>query len=125
MDEFGKAVTRAFSTKVTGTLHPIKRGSGQDTYALVRAQLRSVGHPNWEERVHRSDLEKPKTTSAIFCFGTDAVPDNVGMSARVRRSLDPSTNIMCVWMFCLFHKGHLISDIESFAGSLGQIHVAR
>ena len=99
------------TAKITGELQTVHFGTGSETYLLVKNELRSVGISNWEERVQEAQrLADPiHGRVSVFCFGTDAGPDNIGMTMRVRRAVYLCLTVMFIWVFCMFHQGHLVS----------------
>ena len=97
-------MAQLYTKTITGTLQTVLYGTGKETYALVKAELASVGIDDWEAERRRADANL-----CIFCFGTDAGPDNLGMAMRVRTATAPFALLAFLWTFCLFHQGHLIS----------------
>ena len=105
----------------------LRRGSGAETYNLVRSELASIGADDWEARARniaeetdaiadKAGAEADQAVQAVqrvvYCFGSDAGPDNVGMLNRIRTYFQNVLHMMFVWNFCLFHRVHLISKAQ-------------
>ena len=109
VDDFSSEVR---TMKTSGDLQVVNDSSGHETYNLVKAELRSVGAPSWEECARRALEAGEDNAPTVFLFGTDAGPDNIGMARRVKTALLRCDAVMFVWSFCLLHRAQLIAKAQ-------------
>ena len=106
--------TMVSTQRTTGDLQYVRSGTGAELYNLVKRELNSVEIPDWDERLERhaaagaDDVANRKHLD-VFCFGTDAGGENIGLAGKLHTRLKDSMSTMFIFVFCLLHQGHLIS----------------
>ena len=88
----------------------VEDGSGAETYAIYKAQFKSVRCPTWEDRV--ADASQHKDRISVFNFGLDKGSDNVGALGRIRTYLSDIVTIMFCVVFCFAHGLHHIVEAQ-------------
>ena len=85
-------------------LQTIKLGTADETYALVKEEIRSTGAPTWEERAAQAD---PHLRS-VYLLGLDNGPDNGPLPRKIRNCISGCPYVMYGVVWCLFHQGQLV-----------------
>ena len=92
------------SSREAGDLQIVKQGDGEETYALMQAELKSLGVSTWDARCTCPQAG----VASAFIFGLDNGPDNVGAMKRVRGACKQNGHVMFAVVWCTFHQSHLI-----------------
>jgi hypothetical protein len=93
-------------THASCDLHIVRTGTGEETYIIVKDEMKSVGCPTWDDKVAAAALN-PNLLSH-FGFGLDNGPDNGSLAKRVKRALRDVLTVVFSVIWCKLHQTSLI-----------------
>ena len=79
-------------------LQIVHTGTGEETYALMQAELRFVGCPSWTSRCDAA-CSNPRRVS-VYCMGLDNGPDNQGATKRILASIKDVPRVVLILTWC-------------------------
>jgi len=88
-------------------LQRVHVGSGEEFYAIVQEEMKSVGAPLWTNRVAAGGGR----TVTVYLFALDKGPDNQGGCRRIRDEVKRCPFVMFHAQWCIFHQLHIIVEL--------------